>query len=54
MGLPLVKQIVTEHLGEVRVESEVGKGTTFKMIFPSRWTEDKHLRTALGISDKKD
>ena len=37
MGLPLVKQIVTEHLGKVMVESEVGKGTTIKMIFPSRW-----------------
>ncbi len=37
MGLPLVKQIITEHLGEVRVASEVGKGTTFKIIFPSRW-----------------
>jgi signal transduction histidine kinase len=39
MGLPLVKQIVTEHLGEIKVESEVGKGTTFKMIFPSRWKD---------------
>jgi len=53
MGLPLVKQIITEHLGEVRVETEVGKGTTFKMIFPSRWTEDRHIRPTLGISDKK-
>jgi len=39
MGLPLVKQIVTEHLGDIKVESEVGKGTTFKMIFPSRWKD---------------
>ena len=41
MGLPLVKQIVTEHLGEIKVESEVGKGTTFKMIFPSRWKDHR-------------
>ncbi|HMK60228.1 MAG TPA: HAMP domain-containing sensor histidine kinase [Dissulfurispiraceae bacterium] len=40
MGLPLVKQIVNEHLGEVKVESEEKKGTTFKMIFPSRWKYD--------------
>ena len=39
MGLPLVKQIITEHLGEVRVASEEGRGTTFKIIFPSRWKE---------------
>ena len=41
MGLPLVKQIVSEHLGEIKVESEVGKGTTFRIIFPHRWMEEK-------------
>lgn len=40
MGLPLVKQIVSEHLGEINVESELGKGTTFRLIFPSMWTKD--------------
>lgn len=40
MGLPLVKQIVSEHLGEIKVESESGKGTTFRLIFPFRWTKD--------------
>jgi signal transduction histidine kinase len=39
MGLPLIKQIVTEHLGEIQVESETGKGTTFKITFPVRWKE---------------
>lgn len=41
MGLPLVKQIVSEHLGEIKVESEPGKGTTFKLIFPVRWIEKR-------------
>ena len=36
-GLPLVKQIVTEHLGEIEVESEEGRGTTFRLTFPVRW-----------------
>jgi signal transduction histidine kinase len=40
MGLPLVKQIVSEHLGEIHVESEPDKGTTFRIIFPFRWTKD--------------
>jgi signal transduction histidine kinase len=39
MGLPLVKQIVSEHLGSIRVESEPGKGTTFRMTFPVRWLQ---------------
>lgn len=37
MGLPLVKQIVSEHMGEIDVESMPGKGTAFKMAFPLRW-----------------
>lgn len=37
MGLPLVKQIVSEHMGKIKVESEPGKGTTFSMSFPVRW-----------------
>ena len=37
MGLPLVKQIISEHMSDIRVESEPGKGTTFSMVFPIRW-----------------
>jgi PAS domain S-box-containing protein len=41
MGLPLVKQIISEHLGEIKVESEPEKGSCFKMIFPVRWREQR-------------
>ena len=41
MGLPLVRQIVSEHLGELKIESELGKGTVVKMIFPVRWKPQK-------------
>jgi len=41
MGLPLVKQIVSEHLGDISVESEDGKGSTFRLSFPVRWFEQK-------------
>lgn len=41
MGLPLVKQIVTEHLGELTAESSRQGGTVFKMVFPVRWSEKK-------------
>jgi PAS domain S-box-containing protein len=37
LGLPLIKQIVSEHLGGISVESGIGKGTTVTMTFPVRW-----------------
>jgi len=46
MGLPLVKQIVSEHLGEIVLTSEPGKGTTVRMTFPVRWKEAPEWRTA--------
>jgi signal transduction histidine kinase len=41
IGLPLIKQIVSEHLGDISVESEEGKGTTFRLSFPVRWADRK-------------
>jgi signal transduction histidine kinase len=34
LGLYIVKSIVDAHLGTISVESEVGKGTTFTLLFP--------------------
>lgn len=34
LGLAIVKNIVELHKGTITVASEVGKGTTFKMVFP--------------------
>jgi len=39
VGLPIINQIVSEHLGKIEVESEPGKGTTFRLAFPVRWME---------------
>ena len=35
LGLPIAKTIVTEHGGEIKVESSVGKGTTFTVYLPT-------------------
>ena len=47
MGLPLVKQIVTEHIGEIAVESDPGKGTTFSLRFPLRWKQDAAIKESI-------
>jgi signal transduction histidine kinase len=35
LGLPIANTIVTEHGGEIRVDSVVGKGTTFSVFLPT-------------------
>jgi signal transduction histidine kinase len=39
LGLTIVKQIVDAHRGEVRLASEVGRGSTFSLWLPARATE---------------
>ncbi len=40
LGLSICKKIVDEHNGLIRVESELGKGTSFKMFFPYQSEEE--------------
>ena len=34
MGLNLVRQMIRDMKGEIGVESEPGRGTTFRVVFP--------------------
>ena len=40
LGLAIVKHIVSRHRGHLRIESELGKGTTFRVYLPG--AEAKH------------
>lgn len=37
LGLSIVKEIVDFHGGEIEIESQIGKGTTFKVWLPNSW-----------------
>jgi two-component system NtrC family sensor kinase len=50
LGLTIVKQIVSEHNGEVEVESEPGKRTTFLIRLPFRTARDGAARDGAGAS----
>ena len=47
LGLVIVSQIVSEHAGKVEVESEPGKGTSFRLSFAAitndRTAGDNHV-----------
>lgn len=34
LGLSIVKELIKKHRGEIEVQSEIGKGTTFYLTFP--------------------
>lgn len=48
LGLPLSYSIVREHAGELRVDSELGKGTCFRITLPVR---GKCSESGLGTSE---
>ena len=40
LGLSICYRIIQEHFGEILVESEVGKGTTFTIRIPDNLDEE--------------
>ena len=43
LGLMIVQRIVRAHGGRIELESDVGKGTTFRLWFPCRERQPKLL-----------
>ncbi len=53
LGLALVKEFVEMHHGEIQVQSELGKGTTFIVVLPRLLAEDRaSTRNASGAGER--
>ncbi|HEY6166718.1 MAG TPA: ATP-binding protein, partial [Verrucomicrobiae bacterium] len=48
LGLMIVQRIVREHGGRIDVESDVGKGTTFRVWLPSHERRPRLLQAPAG------
>ena len=48
LGLHIVRQVVTSHGGDVTVESEEGRGTTFQIYLPRASVSEGAIRSAAG------
>ena len=35
LGMAIIQKIIEEHQGQINVESEIGKGTTFSLVLPA-------------------
>ena len=64
LGLPVARQVVTRHAGEMFVESEVGAGTRFHLFIPlasaaqqapapAATAEGSHCRSVLLVEDEQ-
>jgi two-component system sensor histidine kinase SenX3 len=56
LGLAIVRHVATNHLGDVRVDSRLGEGSTFELILPSASgpvavTDDQSIRPGTGLRD---
>jgi PAS domain S-box-containing protein len=53
IGLALVKSLVEMHGGEIKVESKVGEGSTFKVILPAKLIEETDNNSFIKFMDNK-
>ena len=52
MGLALSKQAVEAHDGEIKVKSELNKGSEFTVILPLKKRKEKEEKEKLGENEE--
>ena len=51
LGLSIVKHVVQRHGGELDIQSEVGQGSTFRLVFPAARVRDGGPASAPALAD---
>jgi two-component system phosphate regulon sensor histidine kinase PhoR len=46
LGLAITKHVMQRHGGELRIESVVGQGSTFRLVFPQSRVVVTHAESA--------
>ncbi len=49
LGLSIVKHVAQRHGGEIEVQSEPGKGSTFRLVFPALRVRRRRVATAAEV-----
>jgi two-component system phosphate regulon sensor histidine kinase PhoR len=53
LGLSIVKHVVQRHGGELSIQSEVGKGSSFRLTFPALRVREADAHDQRGESTRR-
>jgi signal transduction histidine kinase len=53
LGLPICERIIKNHSGKIEVESQSGKGTTFKIHLPIGKTISEHFSSSVNEENER-
>ena len=53
LGLAIVKHVLLHHNAQMKIESELGKGSTFTVVFPAERVSTKAAADVIDVEAKE-